>query len=202
MKRSFTEKWHLRWAKYVIGLPAWSFPTMPGMQREPGQKGEGEHARETEKRTASKWVCLVLQRPSRNHHCSRLPVSSFLWVMLSLGHLPSLRLPAKLGWFCWKSTHPPMGWCDAAVPRYLPVTWPQQQQWLWERSQQDSQKELANIIEAWKIPVSASLLSYSKNNPLFSVSQGSLFNRSYATLLNKIKHSYSLHMLLNTATLK
>lgn len=54
MKRSFTEKWHLRWAKYVIGLPAWSFPTMPGMQREPGQKGEGEHARETEKRTASK----------------------------------------------------------------------------------------------------------------------------------------------------
>lgn len=105
-------------------------------------------------------------------------------------------------WLILLEEHTPMGWCDADVPRYLPVTWPQQQQWLWERSQQDSQKELANIIEAWKIPVSASLLSYSKNNPLFSISQGSLFNRSYATLLNKIKHSYSLHMLLNTATLK
>lgn len=42
MKRSFMEKWHLRWTKYVTSLPAWNFPTMPEKEREVWQKGEGK----------------------------------------------------------------------------------------------------------------------------------------------------------------
>lgn len=141
-----------------------------------------------------------LYRLRRNHHGRRVLGSSLVWVLFSVwGHLLYLRATRQV-FLGLLEGHTPMRQNNEAMSSYLSVT-PSQQGQICEWPQQDSQKKSASITEAWT-PVLDSLFSCSVTNSLFSVSWWCLFNWSCATLLNKTKHSYSLHMLLNTATLK
>lgn len=158
------------------------------------QGGQGNGGRNLQQ------LSLIPYRLRRNHHCSRVLGSFLVWILLSVwGHLLYLRATREV-FLGLLEGHTPMRQNNEAVSSYLSVT-PSQQGQICEWPQQDSQKKSASITEAWT-PVLDSLFSCSEINSLFSVSRWCLLNWSCATLWNKTKYSYSLHMLLNTATLK